>query len=193
MREFRFQIGGQGQGGVGQRHRATVIGPDGRRHEPNLGGGFGGEPGHAGAVGRVETQVRGSIVIVGPDGQARTFHFGDGGAPRGGEDRGEGRREIRLRRLAPGGGHGSVGGPGPIMGEVVIVGPDGREQTFNFGGDRPDLQVHRFENADRFFKIPDGAGPGVHLWKVPGGDGRGGGTLWRQERPTVRHEGGWVM
>lgn len=206
--------------GLGGGGKAIVVGPDGEHQnivkQFHLGGGQGGRTVVLGGPdGKVNARVSGTVVIVGEDGKVQRFNFGQGGddeghakvkkeknkverriflAPHGDGPDGDGPQMMMRPFGGFGGGFGGGAGGttvgGPVRGEIVIVGPDGKEQTFSFG-DQPGLQVHRLELPRQRLELPklpmefrDGSGRQLHL-KMHRGGGQG------DESP--RSEGGWVM
>jgi hypothetical protein len=142
-------------------------------------------------------RLDGDEAARGMGGKMKTFRFddGDGDAKggkfkvfrmdgEGGED-GEGANVIRLRRgpgaqggeprieiqgLDHGAGH-AHGGSAAVKGHIVIVGPDGKTQEFDFGGDDgPGFEVRRFKVPAHRMEFRDGEPGADHLWEVQGDD-----------------------
>lgn len=221
VRQFRVERGGD-EGGhphvfVGGGHGGAMgFGPAAGNFGPAAGGFGVASGGFGGAVARVHPDVKisGKIIIVGPDGKSQTFNLD--GEPEGGakhaaphvkvfrsdddDDTGAGGGpRIRLNHLSPG---------GPVQGQIIIVGPDGKERSFEFG-DRPELQVRRLELPKQqqlelmprqlrlnlqpleiqrqHLKVLDGDGHELHLQLHGGGPGDDG------DNHPQRAGGGWVM
>jgi hypothetical protein len=146
-----------------------VIGPDGQKREFEFGHGdgeqphvfqFGGGDGDEAHVFRVEPG-EGPHALMGEGGQVFKFQ-----APEGGQ------HKIQLRKFHEGQG---AGPGGSVRGHIVIVGPDGKEQVFNFGGGDDELKVKRLAPME----LRDGDGPGMHLWRMQEDDGP-------QDRTVIR-------
>lgn len=150
----------------------------------------------------VRVQTFGKGVVIGPDGKRQEFRFGDGesGVFRLAPD-GEGRHEIRLRRGGPEGGGGAPkaephrpqgrghGGVPGVRGHVVIMGPDGESQVFDFGDDEAVSKVRVLRHRD-LQEFRDGDGPVPHLFWRHGEDDRGAGRKREVEVRRLRKSTG---
>ena len=189
-----FTLGGKGGAnlfkgltlgdGEGQ---TIVLSPDGKKRTFTL-------------QGKGKATASGKAIIIGPDGQKREFDFGgdSGDGPHMFQLEGPGQDHFfrlhtpegeepkpKLRRLHEGHNESAAG---TVRGHIVIVGPDGKEQVFDFGGG-DGMSVRRKIAPLRPMELRDGPGSGTHLFRWQEDEGPA------KERKVIRlrGQGGGVL